>query len=322
MEKVEEAFNFIWHVDEMRSFGERFSRYLSALLVGPVLVFAALGLTATLLNMSLVRSVVEAEPLGGFVAVAGRVVPYLLVIGAFAFLYLFMPNAKVRPLPALVGGVIGGLLWQTAGWGFATFVAGSTRYTAIYSSFAILILFMIWLYLSWLVLLIGAAIAFYVQHPEYLRAAGASPEPSSRMREWLAIAAATLIGESFHAGSLPPTRAQLAHAIGAPDHLLVPVLDAMRRAGLLVCTHGQPPAYVPGRDTASITLDEVMRVVRSAGEARHFDAERWRLPVPARQAVERMEQAIDRALGPLTLASLASGDRPPHAAGADAPPGG
>ena len=105
------------------------------------------------------------------------------MIAAFTFVYLFIPNARVRVGPALVGGAVGGIAWQTAGWVFAVFVASSTRYAAIYSSFAILVLFMIWLYVSWLVLLFGASVAFYAQHPEYLycSARRAAPEqPDAR----------------------------------------------------------------------------------------------------------------------------------------------
>ena len=88
---------------------------------------------------------------------AGHLLPYVPVIGAFTFVYSFMPNTRVRIGPALAGGLVGGILWQSAGWAFALFAASSTRYAAIYSSFAILILFMLWLYLSWLILPFGAA---------------------------------------------------------------------------------------------------------------------------------------------------------------------
>jgi len=150
IQKVEESFNYIWRVQELRPLGERFSRYLSALLVGPVLVFSALGVTASVMGLSAVKALIQTEPLGAMVGVVAGLLPYLLVIGAFAFLYLFIPNTTVRLKAALAGGAVGGLLWQSAGWVFATFVAGSTSYTAIYASFAVIILSMIWLYVSWL----------------------------------------------------------------------------------------------------------------------------------------------------------------------------
>jgi membrane protein len=168
VQKIERSFNFIWHIAEPRSMGERFSRYLSVLLVGPILVFSALGMTAAVTSLDLVQGLLAVEPLGRLAYAAGQLLPYVLVIAAFTFIYVFVPNTHVRIWPALAGGIVGGLLWQTGGWAFAAFVAVSTRYSAIYSSLAILVLFMIWLYLSWLILLFGAAVAFYRQHPEYI----------------------------------------------------------------------------------------------------------------------------------------------------------
>lgn len=156
-QKIEEAFNFIWQVSRPRGIGQRFSRYLSALMVGPLLVFSAMGITATAASLGVVREAMNVEAIGWLALQAGRVLPYVLVIGAFTFVYTFMPNTRVRLRPALAGGVVGGILWQSAGWAFALFAASSTRYAAIYSSFAILILFMLWLYLSWLILPFGAA---------------------------------------------------------------------------------------------------------------------------------------------------------------------
>ena len=117
------------------------------------------------------QAVIQTEPLGAAVGVVAGLVPYLLVIGAFTFLYLFMPNTPVRLKAALAGGAVGGLLGRAP--------AGSSRRSSparpatppSIPSFAIIILFMIWLYVSWLVLLVGAATAFYVQHPQSLRLA-------------------------------------------------------------------------------------------------------------------------------------------------------
>ena len=168
MQKIERVFNFIWHVPRQRPFAQRFSGYLSVIMIGPVLVFSSLGITASLTSTSVVVALTSIEPFGTLIRFAGTLLPYLLVVGAFTFIYLIMPNTRVRVSAAFVGAAVAGLLWNTAGWAFASFVVSSTQYTAIYSAFAALIIFMIWLYVSWLILLIGANIAFYYQHPEYL----------------------------------------------------------------------------------------------------------------------------------------------------------
>jgi membrane protein len=163
--KVEQAFNAIWRVRGSRSMLNQFSQYLSVVLAGPVLVVSALALTASFMSTAVVQRLMGIEPLGTIIEAVVRLIPYLLVIASFTFLYLFIPNTRVRFIPALVGGVTGGVLWQSVGWAFTSFIVASTRYAAIYSGFAILVLFMTWVYLSWLILLIGSEVSFYYQNP-------------------------------------------------------------------------------------------------------------------------------------------------------------
>jgi hypothetical protein len=108
--------------------------------------------------------------LGFLVSNLERLIPYLLITLAFAFIYMFVPNTRVRLRSALIGALVAGVLWQSIGYMFANFMAGSTQYAAIYSGLAIVILFMIWVYIAWLIVLVGASIAFYDQYPEYLGA--------------------------------------------------------------------------------------------------------------------------------------------------------
>ena len=104
-----------------------------------------------------------------------------------SFMYGVMPNTRVRPEAALVGGAVAALLWQLAGTAFAAFVAGSTRYTAIYSGFAALVVFLIWLYVAWLIVLIGGQVAYFHQHPtSYL---AVRTPPGVALREGIALGA-------------------------------------------------------------------------------------------------------------------------------------
>jgi len=306
MQKIEESFNYIWHVSQLRSFGERFSRYLSALLVGPILVFAALGITATVTSLSLVREVLSVGPLDGVAQEIGRLMPYVLVIAAFSFVYAFIPNTRVRFVPALVGGIAGGILWQTAGWAFATFVATSANYAAIYSSFAILILFLIWVYVSWLVLLLGASIAFYTQHPEYLVAQAGEPRLSNRMRERLALAVMGRIGEHFLAGRPAWTLQRLTQALGVPMHAVQAVLEALESRGLLVRSGEDPPAFLLARDPSAITVDQLLDGVRSAGEDRFLRPDALAVPLQVQSILERIDQALHASLAEVTVRDLAA----------------
>lgn len=304
MQKIESSLNFIWRVAQQRSLGQRFSAYLSVLLVGPVLVFAALGLTASVMSHEIVRGAMAVEPVAEAIVVLGRLMPYLLVIGAFTFVYVFIPNTRVRFGPALAGGVVGGVLWQTAGWAFAAFAAGATSYSAIYSSFAILILFMIWIYLSWLILLVGASVAFYTQNPQYVALSGDEPTLSNRMRERLALAVMVRVAENFVAGRAPWTLHGLAQALGVPQPAMEQVLAGLEEGGVLTENNDDPPGYLPARALDALKVKDLLLIVRAAGEDRHLCPSG--LPASPRidDALNRMERAAEAALADLTVRDL------------------
>jgi len=305
VQKIEESFNFIWHVNRARGVGERFSRYLSTLLVGPILLFAALGMTAAVMSMAFVKDLLELEPVGWFVAQSGRLMPYLFVIGAFTFIYVFIPNTKVRLGPALAGGIVGGILWQSAGWIFALFAAGSTKYAAIYSSFAILILFMLWLYLSWLILLFGASVAFYVQHPEYRVQEPGEPRLSNQMRERLALTLMGMIARRHLEGSSPWTAEALAEALRVPLRIVEMLLDGLRSGGVVAATADEPRGYIPARDLGTVSAKQLLDLVRGAGGDRYLDVRALPAPEPVEEMLRRIDRATDAALETVTVADLA-----------------
>ena len=206
------------------------------------------------------------------------------------------------------GGIAGGVAWQTAGWAFAHFVASSNQYAAIYSGLAILILFMIWLYVSWLILLFGASVAFYVQHPEYLVAKGGEPRLSNRMRERLGLSVMSLIASRFVAGDRMPSLPEFARLLGVPMHALIVVLNALESHDLVVQSGDDPPAYLPARDPSAISVTEVLETVRAAGEKGFLSPEGLPAPAPVDAVLEQMRQAVETSIGAMTLIELAAPD--------------
>lgn len=305
VQKIEESFNFIWHVNRARGIGERFSRYLSALFVGPILIFSAIGITAAVTSVSVVQDLLAMGPIEWVAVQVGKYMPYVLVIAAFSFIYVFIPNTRVRLGPALAGGLVGGILWQSAGWAFAIFAASSTKYAAIYSSLAILVLFMLWLYLSWLVLLFGAAVAFYIQHPEYLVAEAGEPRLSNRMRERLALISMSLVARHHLEGRAPWTAEALAQALRVPMRAVDVVLGALQAGGILARTADEPPGYLPVRDLDQVRAKELLDAVRVAGEDRYLSAAHLPGPEPVEQLIARLDQAAEAALRELTVRDLA-----------------
>jgi membrane protein len=305
--KIEQVFNMTWRIDQPRPIAERFSRYLSVLLVGPVLVFAAFATSASLRNNVIVHQLIAIEPLGWLLAGAERLVPLALITLAFGFVYSFVPNTRVRLLPALVGALIGGLLWLAAGTFFAQFMAGSTRFAAIYSGLAILILFMIWIYIAWLIVLIGANIAFYTQYPEYLASRDRDFRLSNRLRERVALQLMQQIVKSHYAGGGGATEEALAHTIGAPLAKVRQLIAMLRDGDFVVPTATEPTRFLPAQPPEQVPVQDLVRYVRRFGEtSTTVDA----MPVaPEIAAIELdLQRALDNALADMSLKDLAVTD--------------
>ena len=214
------------------------------------------------MTTGMMKKLVAMEPFGGFLIVATKLLPYLLTIVAFAITYLLVPNTRVRLDAALIGALVSGVLWEATGWAFASFVVKSTQYTAIYSGFAIVITFMIWLYLSWLILLVGASVAFYYQQPEILRTDAREVRLANRQVERLALLIMQLIGWNYYHERPPWTLAGLAKRLQTPWEVLGPVVEALERHGLLTRTAEEATAYLPARPLDATEVIEVLRAVR------------------------------------------------------------
>jgi membrane protein len=167
---------------------------------------------------------------------------------------MFMPNTKVNFRSALVGGAVGGIMWATMGAIFTTFILFATRTQQIYAGFAVAITTLIWLYLNWLILLIGAQLAFYHQNPAFLRIGRQEPRLSNSMRERLAL---DIMFRSI-------TSSELSSKLSIPSIALAPVSGALESAGLLSSMENEE--LLPGREMARISLKEILDVVRVQGE--------------------------------------------------------
>ena len=303
--KIEQVFNYTWHVDQSRPLAQRFSQYLSVLLVGPVLVFSAVGATASLSSNLLVQRAVEIEPLGFLLYSAEQLIPFVLITLAFTFVYAFVPNTRVKLRSALIGALVAGVLWQGVGQLFAIFIASSTKYAAIYAGLAILILFMIWLYTAWLILLIGANIAFYHQYPEYLGSRSRDLRLSNRMRDRLGLVLAARVTTTHYSNDPPWTADGLSHAVGMPFTNVRNLLRILEDADVLVRTAEAPPRYVPARAPEQILVRDLLAFIRRYGEE---DTTALKpVSTPAIDALEqRLEGALDSALSTMSLRDLSA----------------
>jgi membrane protein len=293
IQKIERAFNDTWRVTELRPFAQRFSDYLTVILIGPVLMFTALGVTASIGNIALVRSAMEVEAIGALMQLAGRLVPFLLVVGAFTFVYVFVPNTRVTLRAAAIGGLVAGLMWQIMGWGFATFVTGSTnKYDAIYATFATMLILLIWLYASWLILLIGGSIAFYVQHPEHRNLQSRIIRLSNRLREKMALLIMSLVGQHYYHQRAPWSLEGLAKHMHVGSDACGLLVSSLEQSGLLVRTSDDPPTYLPGHALETLKLKDIIKTVRTTGETPYLSPDK----LPQTEAVDSLYQEIERTI--------------------------
>ena len=300
VQKIEESFNYVWYVSKPRSFSRRFTEYLLILLLGPVAIAIALGALASLQNEAIVQWAANNALLGPIFSATNKLTPFLVVTAVFTALYKYMPNTEVRFRSALVGGLTGGFLWVTLGVVFAAFVANSARTQAIYASFAIAIFTLFWLYLNWLILLIGSQLAFYFQNPAYLRIGRREPRLSNAMRERLALNIMLIVGAAFRDSNKSVNQRALSEELRIPSITVTPIITALASKGLLTTLENDD--LLPGREMSRITLNEILEVVRIDGETGSYRDPRWAGAIDS--IGETIDAAVESTLGDKSLSNL------------------
>ncbi len=300
VQKIEESFNYVWYVSKPRSFARRFTEYMLVLLIGPLIIVIVMGMITSLQNDSYVQYLAQNQIFGPILTASSKLTPYLIVGSLFTFLYMYMPNTSVKLKSALVGGFAGGFLWATVGVIFAAFVVNSTRNQAIYASFAIAITTLIWLYMNWLVLLIGSQLAFYHQNPAYLRIGRRDPRLSNAMRERLALNIMFLVGRAFRDPGEKITIQDISASLKIPSITLAPIAAGLEQSGLLTLTEGEE--IQPGREMTRISLGDILSVVRVEGETGSHRDPQWTAEIDSLGA--RLDTALAASIGDQTLAGL------------------
>ena len=300
VQKVEDSFNYVWYVNKSRSFATRLVEYSTVLIVGTMAVGLAVKALVEFSKETLVVEMHENVVFAPVFHLTDRLMPYLITIGIFTFLYKFMPNTLVKLRSAIVGGVAGGFLWTTTGTIFTSFVAGSANRQAIYASLAVAISALIWIYLNWIILLIGSQIAFYYQNPAYLRIGRREPRLSNKMRERVALNIMFLVGKEFRNPELGVDLHSISRVLRIPSITLAPIALGLETKGLL--TTNEKEQLLPGKEMSRIRLHDILSVVREDGETGSHEQPRWDDAINA--IGNTLEAAVDKTLGDETLSAL------------------
>jgi membrane protein len=300
IQKVETSFNFLWRVDRPRSFLRRFTEYLAVMTVGPILLAVALGLLTSAERSPFAQWIDAIKPLAWTLSAVGKILPYVIVTIIFTFMYVFIPNTKVQFRAALIGGITSGIIWALVGKVFTAFIVYSSSWVAVYTGFAIVLTTLVWVYLSWLIMLIGAQFAFYLQFPQYLRHGQEAFELTGRDREQVALSIMYLIGRDYSSGKSPWSARSLAAELDIPSIALAPLLHCLEENGLILVTENEQ--FVPGRDIDSIRLSEIFEVVRALHSGRLAVA--IRSVGPAVALLNEVEASMEEPLKSRTLKDL------------------
>ncbi len=306
--KIEDSMNIIWKIRKGRSIARRLSDYITTLIVGPVLLFAAFGITATLSSNTVVSKILDIEPLGTMFFTFGKVIPFIFVIIVFTVIYIIIPNTKVHIKSALTGGIAAGIAWHAVSWVFHLAVASSTKYAAIYSSLAVLVIFMIWLYLNWLIVLVGAELTFCHQNLKFLTLRKEVFNLSTKLKEKLSLIIMYLIGYNYYNDLSMWTLESLTERLGLPHEPVEEAVNDLTQHNLIIETADLPPCFVPSRALEKITLKEIVDATRTNYETDLVE-KKYLSMHEVDLVTGKVENAINAALGETSLKDLVQSEQ-------------
>ncbi|WP_298038572.1 YihY/virulence factor BrkB family protein [uncultured Desulfuromonas sp.] len=268
LSNIEKSFNAIWGVDETRGLLRRFADYFSVVTVGPLLVIAAISMTSTLQSHAFVARFQATAFIGPIILFLFSTIPYLGMWIAFTALYIFMPNTKVNYRAAVVGGIFGGTLWQLAQLGYVHFQVGVAKYNAIYGTMAALPIFMVWIYLSWLIVLLGLEVTYAWQNLRLVPSDVRGEQVNFSSREMVALTVMLVVGEAFYRGEKRWTPERLCVDLDLPPRLAKNILAQLVRLGFLSEVHDNGDEgchYQPGLAPEVLTVHDLLEGLKGDG---------------------------------------------------------
>jgi membrane protein len=305
---IEKSFNDIWGVKTPRTMGRKLADYLSVIMIFPVLMILAGSMTVLLTTQ--LSLMLERLSFLGYLAEALifliRILPYGVLWLAFTFIYVFMPNTKVELKSALWGGILAGTIYQLVQLAYITFQIGVSKYGAIYGSFAALPLFLVWLQLSWMIVLLGAEVSFAHQNVATYEFEQDCLRVSHSFKRMTALMVASLCVKNFLNAEKPPTAEDISRALEAPVRLVRSALDDLTAARILseVCSdHRENIAYQPACDIDRLTVAGVIDRLDQQGVATVPIVESTEIN-KLRETVKRFSEMIEQSPANLKLQDL------------------
>lgn len=265
MMRIERSFNEIWGIDKSRPFFQQLSVYLTLLVVGPILLGLSLSLTTAIqANSFLIYIQREIPQAIAAIKLFFRLLPVFLTWIAFTTMYAIMPNRRVSIKSALIGGIIGGSVWELAKIGYTIYQAKSTNYSAIYGSLAAVPFFLLWIYISWVIVLFGAQIAHANENAHFYQwNEDGQRKLTYRLKQIIGMWLMIHICRNFDEGLPPLTGDELARRSPVSMNWVNQVLAELNEAGLIVEAAGRKivTGYSPERPLQKIQLADIFNAL-------------------------------------------------------------
>jgi len=259
------------------------------MLISPILLIVSSALTVVIRGQveSIVQRIELLRTFNPAIFFALKFLPYWVIWVLFTFIYIFMPNTKIRFRSGLFGGLIAGTLYQIFQFAYVTFQIGVSKYNAIYGSFTALPLFLVWLQLSWIILLFGAEISFAHQNEESYEFQPDCEKISESFRRLLTLRTVHFVVKEFARGVKPHTAEQIARKLAIPIRLMREMLRDLVESAIISETceaNGREVAYQPAQDVDLFTIKYVIDALERRGMEN--------IPVASSEALERISECL------------------------------
>lgn len=270
LHNVEDALNKIWEIKKHRSFIRILTDYLSITLISPI--FIILSSSITVYIKSQIQSLAAEAELSDYIdpvlSVFLQIIPYTLIWILLTLLYMILPNTRVNFKAALIAGIFAGTLYQVTQWAYITFQIGVNRYGELYTAFAAIPLFMIWLQVSWLIFLYGAEISYAIQNINKYRAKKEQISLNPFQKKLLSLLITNLIVKRFQSDQdYPYTVEELSQTLNTPEYFVQDLINELTNQRILSETQiVKGLAYQPAQDINNLTITYVIDKIEHIGE--------------------------------------------------------
>ncbi len=256
---MEKTLNSIWHVTEKRGLWDKVSSFWLTLTLAPILIGLSLFMTARLKTLPVVGTILESPLVKASLV---YIIPFLLIWFAFFMVYKLLPYTRVGTKPAMIGGMIGAAFFSFFKWGFALYITHFSTYSKIYGALAAIPAFLLYLFLVWIIVLLGAEFSYVLQYPELYRHSSSQAFRPENYRGYLALRAMGEIVRRFRKGETPARVLEISQQLGVAYEWMEQLLLQLKRSGMIQNLEGMRDAFIPARDPERIPVSQVIEMVR------------------------------------------------------------